>query len=103
MVSTEITHPKVSADTLMSLRLTHTLPSTITQVKTAAGTGTEMGRTCWTHARRWRRSPVSAAAYAATLTSRVELRSHHILTCFAASVHVTDDCPAHLRADRSRR
>lgn len=39
MVSTEITHPKVSADTLMSLWLTHTLPSTITQVKPPLGLG----------------------------------------------------------------
>lgn len=44
---------------------------------------------------------MSAAAYAATLTSQGLLRSDQTLTCFTASVHVTYDSPADLRADRS--
>lgn len=44
---------------------------------------------------------MSAEAYVATLTTEVQLRSGQILTCFTASVHVTYNSPADLRADGS--
>lgn len=44
---------------------------------------------------------MSAEAYGATLTTEVQLRSGQILTCFTASVHVTYNSPADLRADGS--
>lgn len=50
---------------------------------------------------RWRRSSVSAEAYGATLTTEVRPHSGQILTCFTASVHVTYNSPANLRADGS--
>lgn len=60
--------------------------------------GASEGRRCWTRVGR-RRSSAEAAA----LTSEVQLRSDQILTCFTASVHVTHDGPADLRADTSPR
>lgn len=44
---------------------------------------------------------MSAEAYGATLTTEVRPRSGQILTCFTASVHVTYNSPANLRADGS--
>lgn len=51
---------------------------------------------------RWRRSSVSAAAYSSTLTTQLLLCSDQILTCFAASVHVTYDRSTDLSADESK-
>lgn len=46
---------------------------------------------------------MSAAAYGSTLATGLLLRSEQILTCLAASVHVTYDRSTDLRADESRR
>lgn len=51
---------------------------------------------------RWRRSSVSAAAYSSTLTTELLLHSDQILTCLAASVHVTYDSSTNLSADKSK-
>lgn len=45
---------------------------------------------------------MSAAAYGTMLTTKLQLRSDQILTGLAASIHVTYDSPADLRADKSR-
>lgn len=51
---------------------------------------------------KWRRSSVSAAAYDTMLTTKLKLHSDQILTRLAASIHVTYDSPADLRADNSK-